>query len=531
MQRIAPHLLSRRRRGRRGIALLITLVVMIIYLIIANHYIYTATVYARIANNQRDEVSAYWLARGGIYRGRAQIALDDQFEYDSVGEGWAGKVDYRVEGDDKLFGQTGNDFPGGAEVDVRVSDEAGKFNILLLLYDPPLQTPKPGETADDILTREKIADIYKRLIQIVRRKDERLVVVDEYGNEEKIYSSMEAGDIDVDKVTKGVIDYLEADEFDQGDVATFNAEKEAVVNIKKQSPYKLLTLNELLNAEEMSRELLYGPDQNILRHQDEPEEEPEKTDIDKHPATGKPLSPKERHLYELERERAKGEKMTSQSRDPLPLVDYLTIWGDGKININTAPLEILLAFSPSLDHTMATEIIEARDRGAKAISNEEENESPPDFEEETDEGEGEKDEEDDFAFLDAHIASAVAFYNRIKTNPADPEDTGGGAQSVADFDNPDWEKVYKELKPFLTTRSRFFTVESSAKIDKITKRFRAVFRRDAGTASASSGGGAGAGGGSAPGSSAPSPSAPSEDVQLPPEPSARLTLIFLDEEE
>ena len=42
------------------------------------------------------------------------------------------------------------------------------------------------------------------------------------------------------------------------------------------------------------------------------------------------------------------------------LLDYLTIYSDGKVNINTAPLEVLESLSESLDDSIASAIIEFR---------------------------------------------------------------------------------------------------------------------------------------------------------------------------
>jgi len=42
------------------------------------------------------------------------------------------------------------------------------------------------------------------------------------------------------------------------------------------------------------------------------------------------------------------------------LEDYLTVYGNGKINVNSAPLELLLALSDEMDEETAKAVIEAR---------------------------------------------------------------------------------------------------------------------------------------------------------------------------
>jgi general secretion pathway protein K len=47
-----------------------------------------------------------------------------------------------------------------------------------------------------------------------------------------------------------------------------------------------------------------------------------------------------------------------------PLYDYLTVYGDGKININTASIPVLLSLSQDIDESIVGDIMEYRSEGA-----------------------------------------------------------------------------------------------------------------------------------------------------------------------
>ncbi|MEO2069096.1 MAG: type II secretion system minor pseudopilin GspK [Desulfurobacteriaceae bacterium] len=68
----------------------------------------------------------------------------------------------------------------------------------------------------------------------------------------------------------------------------------------------------------------------------------------------KPSNKNMKSIYELLYVKGVDEKIFKQ------LEDYVTVYGDGKININSAPLEVLLALSEDMDEDAAKSILENR---------------------------------------------------------------------------------------------------------------------------------------------------------------------------
>lgn len=325
--------------------------------------------------------------------------------------------------------------------------------------------------------------------------------------------------------------------------------------MKKQSPYTLLTIKELLLAERMTPSVLLGydpalvspgnptgkPDEDLQAER----EEREAREFD--PLTGQPLSGRDLDKWGADSSRVAAADDRSYSRRPLPLVDYITNFGDGRINVNTASREVLLALSEHLTWQMVEDILVARD-AAKARETAVEqgreadpvdpNAAPP-VGETGNPATGE--EPDNRSFRAADIASATAFYNRIVQNIVD--DRGNTPEPAAGEEGvPEaWKLAFEDLRPFLTVRSRHFRVRSSAKVDKIRRTLEAVFRRDQGGATPAPAANP-APTPNQPGTNptptpTPTPSTPNDttgtgragDPIIPNEPNVRLSLVYLND--
>ncbi len=476
------------RNSKQGIALLMTLIVVILFAIIAFHYVYVTKTYTLVVNNQRDEVTASWLARGGLYRARAQLKLDEELAFDSLNEDWARPLVY---GED--------DSPTGLQPNVRISDEESKFNILLLDWEDASEE-----------NQERIRETFVRLIRVLRRKDERLKLGEDGESIRSTRGSRDDDDISPKALHDGIRDYLKKREKDLDRKITFNKGEKEKGSVKA-SPFALLTLRELIHAEKMTEKVLFGPQNMVFRIHHEDQDEEDKREYD--PATGYALNEREQALQAADSSRIQDDLARSRSERSLPLADYLTLWGDGRINMNTASREVLLALSEHLSWDMVEDILRARDEAydrERLIEEEEEAEPNNALPEEDEE------EEDQRSFRDEDLNSALNFYNRIYQNLETSEDGTPRDPVDAPENVPEaWRNAFNDMQPFMKARSRYFKVRSHVEHKKmrVKKTYTAVYRRDRLQES------------------------PSEkelsfnEENLPDEPDIALTLIFLDEEE
>src|SRR5690606_2506225 len=103
--------------------------------------------------------------------------------------------------------------------------------------------------------------------------------------------------------------------------------------------------------------------------------------------------------------RVEGHMEEETTERPLNLSKYITIWGDGKININTAAHPVLLALSSHLTDQMVQDILRARDQARDDYEKaREEGDTPPPPAGAT-AGEGQAEEEDRNSFRAADIAN------------------------------------------------------------------------------------------------------------------------------
>jgi type II secretory pathway component PulK len=108
-------------RNERGIALIITLLVVALLTIIVVEFTYSAEVDAHMARNALNALQATMLARSGVNLGEAFLLHDDDPQADSYLEDW-GNVDLL---NSQLI------LPDNMRLRVRIVDEGGKLNINL----------------------------------------------------------------------------------------------------------------------------------------------------------------------------------------------------------------------------------------------------------------------------------------------------------------------------------------------------------------------------------------------------------------
>lgn len=486
---------QRNLSGRRGFALLIVLLLIVALTIVV--YILQRDVAreSAISANVRDDLAASYLANMGLVRGQVVLRLDDHADYDSLNEPWAKPLRWTGE----TWGTTDNsDGAKPTEPQVLISDEERKFNLLTLVRGTEEQ-------------RTRAVEVFKRLIEICRRTDERLK--DKLDGEVRTVRRADDDTANTDTLVRNLLKYLEeraSEDSDDLEFTSGQAGRSEQRSMKKQTPFQMLTLGELLQVEGWNHELLHGP----LRTASAAEEgaEPEDT----------------RSYYELtdeekfERTRKDVESIDSRSRDPnpLPLVHFITLYSSGRININTCSRELLLALDQRLTWDVVDRIITSREQDRRDVVSAEENGGTLPEKAEPEDPNAEP--EDKASFRPQDIASYAAFVARA-TN----EETAEGQQPTLEGFT---EEIYTAIRPWLVVRSTVFRVESSAKSGKITNTVYAVYRRTGSNQAAAPAQPAQPGQPAQPAQPAqPEPAKTTTGEQpLPDEPKIKLTLLFKD---
>ncbi len=297
------------RKNDKGAVLLIVLLVLVILIIVIFSYIDSITIDSLISNNQKNESVMSWTIRGGIELSKAYLVLDNQNEFDSLNEPWAKKIK--------------KDELGDAELEVVAVDEDRKFNIRACVEDSEEQ--------------QKVAqNILIRLIIAARNEDN---------------SALRSDEIDADEIVENIVEWLNEKSGSNQDavISEINptiGEAEDSDNlskddrkINKSSPYAILTIAELLMVEGVTRSLLYGPPQKSLENMEDEDEEDEDDEDD--------------------------------TKNRKPLLDFITCYSTNirKININTAPKEVLTALTEKMPSEVVSGIIEARKETEEDLEN------------------------------------------------------------------------------------------------------------------------------------------------------------------
>lgn len=490
---------SKKRARKRGFALLIVMILIILLAVIVMAFAQDVAREVSISENVRDDLKSAYLAQMGMVRGQVILRLDDAADYDSLNEPWAQPVTWTGE----TWGAEASEEHSeeGQTVDppnILITDEERKFNLLTLVRGNEQQKTKARE-------------VLMRLIDICRREDDRLLLEGEARSVRRMGDDAAAN---TDTLMRNLVKYLEERASEDSDELEFTADPNAepdVRGMKKQTPYEMLTVGELLQVEGWTRELLYGPirraDEGIVSRGDEETEEEQYTDW-------RDLTDQEK--FEQRRTSIEQVDQQSMSPDPLPLINFITLYSTGFINVNTCPREVLLALDKELTWDVVDQILTAREADRQDVIAAEENggvlpeeEEPPTL----DEGEQPAEEEDQASFRPADLASYQAFVNRINNQQAEE---GQPPPEIEGFT----EEIYNRFRPWLVTRSTVFVVESSATVGKVTHTIRAVYRRTQAPA------------GEQPpppgeGEQPAQPEVPPEEA-LPTEPTMNLTLLFRD---
>ena len=483
------------RENRKGFALLIVMILIILLAVLVFAFKRDVTREVSISANVRDDLKASYLAQMGMVRGQVILRLDEHADYDSLNEPWAQPVSWDGETWGADEGSESSDTGSTPQPQIIITDEERKFNLLTLVRGNEVQ-------------RKKAADTLKRLIAICRREDDRL----ELDGGVKTVRRADDDSVNTDTLVRNLVKYLEERASEDSEDLEFTAkagDEPDVRSMKKQTPWEMLTVGELLQVEGWSNDLIYGPvrrvDQAIERTDEDEEEGPQ---------DWKDLTDEER--FEKRRESIESVDQRSTDPNPLPIINYVTLYSVGFININTAPREVLLALDEKLTWDVVDQIITAREQERQDIVEADENGGTlPDEEEPTLDEEGQPVEEEDKAsFRPQDIASYQAFVQRVNNQAQD--ENGETPTTIEGFT----EETYNLIRPWLVVKSTVFEVEASATVGKVTRTFRAVYRRTPGAA-------APAPDPNADPNAQPAEAATEEDA-LPPEPTMSLTLLFRD---
>lgn len=510
--------LRRARARRRGFALLTVLLLVMLLAVLVFGFQRDVMRETALSGNSQDGLRASLLANMGMVRASVMLRLDENAEYDSLNEPWSQRLSWD--------GETwGNDFGDETETpkppEVLIVDEERKFNLLTLVRGDDEQ-------------RKAAAEILKRLIRICRREDGRLS--DYMDGNVRSVRRLGEDNVNPDTLVRNLIGYLEERATDDSEDLEFSSIPEGetgdVRGMNKQSAFEMLVLGELAQIEGWSNELLHGP----VRKSDQPlEARTDGQEQDDEYRSWNQLSGEER----FEHMRQSVESADTRSRDPNPIgiLPFLTLYTEGRININTASRELLLALDEELTWEAVEEIMTAREQDRQVVREADETgqipESVDPLYNPTAGGEGEgAEEEDNASFRAADIAAYAAFVQRVTSQTGEE---GQAAPEIPGFT----EEIFTRMRPWLTVRSSVYSVEVSATVGKVGHGIKALYRRNLPPAPQQPPAGQPPAGqppaGQPPTGQPPAstnqqepPMTTAEGTPLPQEPTATLTLLFRD---
>lgn len=384
-----PMRLPPRASGQAGTILLLSLIIVIGLCVIVLSFAEGVVVDELIARNQSEDAVTAWAARGGVYRALPYLLLDEEQAYDSLNEDWWRQADATVNDTEFRLGD--------ARVVVKVIDEDRKFNIMATI----VEDEDRAEAAREILAR---------IIKHARREFD--------GGE--LYED----DAEAEEIVKNIVKWLEDDgtNTDQdsslAEEATTgrSADEDPDVEIKKVSPYPILTIGELMQVKGVTRELIYGPAKKTFDDSD-PDED---------------LTPEEERDRALEQRIGLYELITCHT---------LAV---GTVNINTAPREVLLSLVDEMPEEIVDAIISAREQSEEDRQEQEEN--PP-----------EEPAEDVNSFRAQELSAGALEAFKAKLSEY------GGLENTDALTTEIWE----EMRVRLAVRSEVFSVQSTAVSEKV----------------------------------------------------------------
>ena len=124
-------------KNQRGIALVITLLVIALLTITVIEFTYSVQVDQHMAHNALSGLQASLLARSGINLGEAFLLHDDKFDVDAFTEEWC--PDPGVDGHSCLIDETNGQvlLPQNMRLRVQIVDEGGKLNLNSVRFRNP----------------------------------------------------------------------------------------------------------------------------------------------------------------------------------------------------------------------------------------------------------------------------------------------------------------------------------------------------------------------------------------------------------
>lgn len=495
---------ARARLRNKGFALLIVLMLSIALAVIIWGFQRDVQREISISRNITDDLQAEFLAEMGLVRGQVVLRLDENSEYDSLNESWSETLKWSGEtfgaedryDDDERYNEPveGDEGSGSGKVgegppSVLISDEDRKFNILTLIVGNDAQ-------------KRRAKEVFTRLVEICRREDDRL----ELDGSSK--SVRRAGDdsVSTNQLVDNLVKYLDERASEDGGDVEFSLAKVSKADqrsMRKQTPFQMLTLGELLQVEGWTTELLYGPPKVA--------EGTEGDDDSRQTESYENMSPEDK--FEFKRKQMEGADENSRSPDAIGILPHLTLYSRGRININTASREVILALDKRLTWVVVDQIITAREQDRRDVEEGEETGTIEDEEALESTEEGAEDEEDQASYRPQDLASFQAFVGRTSTE----EPAEGEQPSLEGFT----EEIYNGMRPWLSVRSTTYAVESSATVGKRTHTIRAIYRRTGTNQTPATQP-------PAEGATAPIEEEPTADEGLPAEPKIKLTLLFRD---
>lgn len=299
-----------------GMVLVVVVMMIAVLGVLVVNYVYLINLDNRMASGFRDTLEADYLARAGIGYAMALLAEDMAAADEEEENGGGGNEEERI---DHLGEEWALPRPpikrASGEFVFMIIDEDRKFNVNTLISGAAeeinqarLESRRPPETGEEVEEEGEMARA--RLMREERARDrDRKSEVDEKA-EEELRSIFEGLELPRSReLVRNIRDWIDID--DEGD-----AESDYYLALDTPYPAKnapLETIGELLLIKDIEPELFLG---------DFPREEIPETDPDDDPFFRPP-----------EEEGFRG------------LRHYLTVYSDGRINVNTVPedlLEILL---------------------------------------------------------------------------------------------------------------------------------------------------------------------------------------------
>ncbi|MHC4839958.1 MAG: type II secretion system minor pseudopilin [Planctomycetota bacterium] len=491
------------RSRKRGFALLIVMMLTIALAVIIWSFQREVQREVSVSKNVTDDLKAGLLAEMGLVRGQVVLRLDEHTDYDSLNESWSevlkwegetfgsGDSEYNTESSEEMeAGEESATEGAGTAPNVLISDEDRKFNLLTLIVGNDAQ-------------KKRAKEVFTRLVEICRREDDRL----ELDGESRSVRRADDDSVSTNQLVDNLVKYLDERASEDSDDLEFSLSKTSKADqrsMRKQTPYQMLTLGELLQIEGWTTELLHGPAKVAEGTEEEEEEDqPEYED----------MSPEEK--FEFKRNQLENADQISRDPEPIGILPFLTLYSVGRININTASRELILALDSRLTWETVDRIITAREQDRRDVEAGEETGTIEESEPAPVGEEGSTEEEDKASYRPQDLANFQVFVSRTSTE----EPVEGEQPSVEGLT----EEIYNAMRPWLTVRSNTYAVECSATVGKRTHTIRAVYRRT-GTNQTPAQPNAN------PGQPAPEAALeePAADEGLPAEPGINLTLLFRD---